>query len=78
MGSIYSKIISYLDDKCCRINADIKIQAAKAVEEIKEYVNKNFTSPDINVTTITYHFDLAASYISKIFKENVGYPWLTT
>lgn len=73
LGSIYSKIINYLDDKCCRINADIKkSRLQKRVEEIKDYVNKNFTSPDINVTTISYHFDLAASYISKIFKENVG------
>lgn len=73
MSDIYDKIKSYLQEICGEINFGIKkTRVQERVAEIKRYVEENFTDPEINVSAIGYHFNLAPSYISKIFKEYMG------
>lgn len=42
------------------------------VKQIIEYLNANFTSPDISISTVARHFYFNQSYLTRIFKESTG------
>ena len=45
--------------------------------EIKEYIDANYTDPDLNISQAALHFDLSPSYLSGIFKKETGVSLLT-
>lgn len=42
------------------------------IQHVKEYVEENYRSPLLNVSTIGDHFDMSPYYLSKLFKEETG------
>lgn len=47
-------------------------QYAPIVEQIRSYIDQNFTNPDISLTHLGEVFDTNPKYISFIFKEQLG------
>lgn len=45
---------------------------ASAIEQIKEYLQKNYTNSQINLTSVAQMFGFSASYLSRKFKQEVG------
>jgi AraC-like DNA-binding protein len=41
-------------------------------EKIKNYVDENFTDPNINVSITSYHFNMTSYYLATIFKQETG------
>lgn len=42
------------------------------MQEIKDFVDENFCLPEMSLSYTADHFSLRDSYLSKIFKENIG------
>lgn len=40
--------------------------------DVLAYINENYTSPSINISTVALQFDLTPYYISKLFKEHTN------
>lgn len=49
-------------------------QKEHQVKQIIEYLNVNYTSPDISVSKIAEHFYFNPAYLTRIFKESTGLP----
>lgn len=47
-------------------------QYAPIVEQIRDYIDRNYTNPDISLTHLGEVFDTNPKYISFIFKEQLG------
>lgn len=45
---------------------------ASAIEQIKDYLHKNYTNSQINLTSVAQMFGFSASYLSRKFKQEVG------
>ena len=45
---------------------------AKFCEEIKEYIQENYSDPDLNISQAAIHFGITPSYLSGIFKKETG------
>ena len=43
-----------------------------AMEQIKKYLEDNYTDPKLNLTFIAQHFGFSASYLSRKFKQDTG------
>lgn len=58
---------------CVEISRNIQEQrthASKAVvSSVMEYIQENFSNPELNVETISRAFHISASYLSRIFKK---------
>lgn len=44
----------------------------KRLLDVLAYINENYTSPSINISTVAIKFDLTPYYISKLFKEHTN------
>lgn len=44
----------------------------KVIQEIQEFLAKNYRNPDLSLTTVAKTFYLNPSYISRIFKQETG------
>lgn len=42
------------------------------IEQIKKYIEKNYTDPQINLAGVAQNFGFSASYLSRKFKQEVG------
>lgn len=43
-----------------------------AIEQIKDYLHKNYTNSQINLTSVAQMFGFSASYLSRKFKQETG------
>ena len=50
---------------------------AEFCEEIKAYIHKNFSDPDLNISQAAIHFGITPSYLSGIFKKETGVSLLS-
>lgn len=75
LANIHQLMIKYIETVCDNIDSDIKNKQSRArghVNEIVNHVHENYTNPDLNISTIAHHFDLTPSYLSRIFKDEIG------
>lgn len=47
-------------------------QKGQLYQEIRKYVEENYSNPDLSVNSIADEFNLQPTYLSKLFKENGG------
>lgn len=43
-----------------------------AIEQIKDYLHKNYTNSQLNLTSVAQQFGFSASYLSRKFKQETG------
>lgn len=56
-------------DLCKANNAEKKNRQKSVIENINDYVNKNYCNPNLGISMISDEFNLSNTYISQIFKE---------
>ena len=62
---IYNAVIN----TCGKFDGE-KLYIDDMIERIKEYINNNYSDPDLNVNTMALKFGITASYLSTVFKKN--------
>ena len=45
---------------------------SSSVEQIKKYIENNYTDSKLNLTSVAQHFGFSASYLSRKFKQETG------
>ena len=65
-NSIYGLI-----DAVCACKAE-KDMCDSRIDGIKDYINENYSNPDITVSFMAEKFNLSAGYLSTYFKEKTG------
>ncbi len=68
-GDIINKILSIVKEVCeykLKILESHKLHLLS--KDIKEYIEENYYSPDLNIITIGLAFNLSSQYLSKLFK----------
>lgn len=53
---------------------DITFTDPEFFPKIKEYIDNNFTSPNFSLSLLADSLYISKSYLTKIFKKNIGYP----
>ncbi|WP_341878194.1 response regulator transcription factor [Defluviitalea saccharophila] len=67
------KIIKKLDaEQPKKEDKEVIIQGNDTIRKIEEYISKNYTQPDLNLTSIAQTFGFNASYLSRLFKAETG------
>lgn len=67
------KIIKKLDAKQPKKEEnEVVVQGNDTICKIKEYIHKNYTQPDLNLTSIAQTFGFNSSYLSRLFKTETG------
>lgn len=72
VSEVLSRVKKNLDKKnICEqvINQDIELSA---IEQIKQYIQDNFTDSRINLTSVAQHFGFSPCYLSRKFKQETG------
>ncbi len=64
-----NEICSFMEEKS---KDDSKENINPLILHVKEYVEKNYKSPLLNISTIGDHFNMSPYYLSKLFKEETG------
>ena len=70
INSMREHIISAINEICEKTVPHNNLQQFQ--EKILGYIQTNYNSPNLNVDSIGYSFDMTPDYISKIFKEMNG------
>ena len=68
-GDILNKILSIVKEVCeykLKLLESHKLHILS--KNIKEYIEENYYSPDLNINTIGLAFNLSGQYLSKLFK----------
>ena len=78
MDSLYDIKENILEifGKICEFNSLNNDNTNKFAEKVKEYIESNYSDPDINVSSLAQYFNMSGSYISKLFKSKTGYSIL--
>lgn len=42
------------------------------IQQVQQFVDHNYTNPDLNVSMIGEHFEMKATYLSKLFRDHIG------
>lgn len=61
-----------LIEEICTMTDQVKENPNERGEKIIQYIKEHYSDADLNVATIADKFDLNASYLSRLFKEQVG------
>lgn len=65
------KLKRILDDRVVLQEPAIEIEAS-AIEQIKNYIEQNYTDSKLNLASVALHFGFSASYLSRKFKADTG------
>lgn len=49
-----------------------KNRTGKLIDEVKEYIDRNYVNCEISLSSTAQHFFINASYLSRTFKEEIG------
>lgn len=69
---IHQEIQKIFLSVCDYVNANRQEAGTELLEQIREYVQKNYSNPDLNLNTTANAFRLNHSYLSHMFKEQTG------
>ncbi len=67
--NIFSRLI---EEYCIEDSSDSLTKEESQIKKIIEYVNNNYTSPDISINKIANHFYFSQAYLTRIFKKSTG------
>lgn len=72
--AVEESLCTFAGTVCCLINTDEQQYKRSVIEEIKKYIDKNYTDQALNVNYIANYFNLKPSFLSTLFKtqEEVG------
>ena len=68
------RFLECLDQICVQIR-QIRSKASEDhvfSQKVEEYVNANFTDPDLNISIASQHFKMTPSYLSSLYKKQTG------
>lgn len=51
-------------------------KAKKIVQDVREYIDANYSSPDLTLSAVSKKFYVNMSYLSRAFKEETGMPFV--
>ena len=71
MNKVKEQLFSILMDVCVKINSDKKT-AGHIGKDVIVFIKENYANEDLNVSTVADKFNLHPSYVSKLFKQQVG------
>lgn len=72
MAEVRRRLISYMGALIVSLKELSNNRSLSSV--VLRYIEQNYQDPDLNVNAIGQYMDMAPSYISKIFKEQIGTP----
>ncbi len=64
--------IDDLIEEICKITDQVKENAKEREERIIQYIKEHYKDMNLNVATVADQFELNASYLSRLFKEQTG------
>ena len=53
-------------------NTSAREMEPNTIDQIKSFIEKNYTDPQINLASVAQNFGFSASYLSRKFKQEVG------
>ena len=53
-------------------NTSVREMEPNTIDQIKCFIEKNYTDPQINLASVAQNFGFSASYLSRKFKQEVG------
>jgi two-component system response regulator YesN len=59
-------------EEICKITDQVKENAKEREERIIQYIKEHYKDINLNVATVADQFELNASYLSRLFKEQTG------
>lgn len=59
-------VLQAMREKCRKENVQ------KNFEQIRAYIDENFTNPDMGLTLLTQRFEMSSAYLSKFIKAELG------
>ena len=69
----FFKLVRAYCEKICQQNMERKLQQAnELISKIVEYIDQNFTNPEISLYSVAVKFSLTESYLSLLIKEKLG------
>lgn len=77
IDEMYEHIEDIVRTWCVNISEKLVVESKinkkqKRLLDVLAYINENYTSPSINISTVAIQFDLTPYYISKLFKEHTN------
>jgi len=70
----YLKNISYKASQA--VNSMRAKRARKIIQDVKEYIDDNFSNSNLTLSEVAKKFYVNLSYLSRIFKEETGYTFV--
>lgn len=71
LSDVTHKLEAFISE-LCSIASYIKIESDSTEKQVYDYINENFSNPDINVKIIADTFRITPSYLSAKFKQKYG------
>ena len=65
-----------LEEVCSHISRERKTGSTVLLERLREYLEANYTDPDISLNKVADAFDMNSSYLSFLFKEHTNENFL--
>ena len=70
LGRIYFEALYGVCQELCKSQSKIKgAQRNLLIENIQEYIGKNFSNPDLGLAMVSVTFGVSEGYVSTLFKE---------
>ena len=66
------EIMGLLKEICSFVQENRRDRNADLIQNVSTYILNNYHDMNLNVSTVAEHFDLSASYLNKIFKDQTG------
>ncbi|MBE5961888.1 MAG: AraC family transcriptional regulator [Lachnospiraceae bacterium] len=65
----FSCLVEIVTDICADLKQVKGQKRNQLIDSIKQYINENYTNPDLGLASISIHFGISEGYVSLLFKE---------
>ena len=72
---VLTKVKKRLDERSEKDEADNELSGdlgSSSIDQIKKYIENNYTDSKLNLTSVAQNFGFSASYLSRKFKQETG------
>lgn len=66
------EIISIMQESCAYVEKNKRMGGHMLYVDIENYIKENYSDPGLSISKIGEHFNMAPSYVSKLYKEQTG------
>lgn len=72
IGEMRQRMDMFLHSVCTHVDSRKKSRNVRLKEDLLRYISSHYMNPNVSVATISEHFDLHPSYLSRFFKDQTG------